>query len=111
MPYRTRESDLVMPALTLIRDCADPEVGISTAQLRYQLRTMIQPYPADLEQLRNRNDDRLSQVLRNLVSHRTLERKGYATYYASPESGEGFYRITEKGREAIPPRDTPIVYK
>ena len=61
----------------------------------------VDPTEEDLMPLKNRTDDRLSQVLRNLISHRTLERKGLATYYRDPITNEGFYRLTEKGRAAL----------
>lgn len=95
---RTREADLIRPALRLIAKC--PE-GLSSSELRRQLRMSITASPEDLEKLKNRNDDRLSQVLRNLISHRTLERRGLATFQKDQITGEGFYRITEKGNNAL----------
>lgn len=101
MASRTREINLIMPALRLLKECQDPNQGLSTFDLRRQLRMSIEPTAADLEPLKNRADDRLSQVLRNLISHRTLERKGLATYYRDPITNEGFYRLTKKGAETL----------
>lgn len=90
-----------MPALRLLGECARPEVGLSTQDLRAELRRSIKPNPEDLESLKGRNDDRLSQVLRNLISHRTLERRGLANYYRDPATGEGHYRITDAGNDLL----------
>lgn len=94
---RTLENDLVIPALKILADSEHPEVGMPTTELAKKLREQIEPTEEDLESLQGRNDDRLSQVIRNLVSHRTLERRGLATYYINPLTGRGHYRLTAMG--------------
>lgn len=98
---RTREIDLVIPALKILADSENPEVGIPTVELAKKLRLGTEPTEEDLEILQGRNDDRLSQVIRNLVSHRTLERRGLATYYINPLTGRGHYRLTEMGNRTL----------
>ena len=53
------------------------------------------PEGEDAEILQNRSDTKFSQKVRNLKSHKTLLKGGWAT-----EIEEGF-RITEKGRSLI----------
>lgn len=83
---------------------------MTTAELARQLRADLNATQEDLEVLQGRKDDRLSQVIRNLVSHRTLERRGLATYYKDERTGFGFYRLTPMGIRSItePPGTTPI---
>jgi hypothetical protein len=107
---RTTENDLINPALRLLADAERPEIGLTTAELARQLRNMIQATQDDLESLRGRKDDRLSQVIRNLVSHRTLERRGLATYYKNERTGRAYYRLTAMGFKTLqnPAGHTPI---
>src|SRR5262249_43046790 len=84
------ESDLVVPALVIIAEHPD---GISTSELSDQLRTRLEPSGDDLTILAGRSDDKFSQKVRNLKSHDTLERKGFATFT------DGRFFITEAGRE------------
>ena len=51
----------------------------------------MNPSGEDLEMLSNRNDDKFSQKVRNIKSHKTLENKGYAKFY------DDKFFITEKG--------------
>jgi hypothetical protein len=94
---RIFERDLVQPALEVIREFGHPEQGLSISDLAPRLRDKLTPSEGDLIILRNRNDDRLSQIIRNLVSHRKLEREGLAVYYRSGR-GAGLYILTDQGR-------------
>lgn len=84
------ESDLVIPALAII--AANPN-GINTTELLKQLRIRLEPSGDDLTLLAGRNDDKFSQKVRNLKSHETLERKGFATFTG------GRFLITDTGRK------------
>jgi hypothetical protein len=53
---------------------------ITTEELIPQLRDIMKPSGVDLEILSNRSDDKFSQKVRNLKSHGTFERLGYAEY-------------------------------
>ncbi len=83
------EPDLIIPALEIIS--AHP-AGITTSQLLVFLRRALKPTGDDLILLDGRNDDRFSQKVRNLRSHSTLERSGYATF------SDGKYHITPAGK-------------
>lgn len=98
---RTTESDLILPALEVIAQFGHPDRGLATGSLARHLRARLTPHAEDLTALSNRADDRLSQVIRNLVSHRTLERKGFATYQKHSPGREGHYVLTENGRRRI----------
>ncbi|MBT3320894.1 MAG: hypothetical protein HN392_01275 [Anaerolineae bacterium] len=91
---RISERDLILPALSIISD----EPGISTSALISELKEMLKPTGEDAEILRGRSDTKFSQIVRNLVSHETLVKLGYATYIKgkSRRSG-GKFHITETG--------------
>lgn len=71
------ETELVPFALRIIKNHND---GIDTKNLILRLRHDMQPNGEDLEILKNRSDDKFSQKVRNLKSHRTLESEGYADF-------------------------------
>ena len=71
------ETELVPFALRIIKNHND---GIDTKNLILRLRHDMQPNGEDLEILKNRSDDKFSQKVRNLKSHRTLEDEGYADF-------------------------------
>lgn len=100
---RTREVDLVDPAVALIAKFGDVEYGLEISVLAKKLREIIRPTAYDLVPLKGRNDDRLSQVIRNLVSHRTLERRGLATYRKGSSLTRGSYVLTETGKASVKP--------
>jgi hypothetical protein len=93
---RISEKDLVDPAVRLIAEYGDPEAGITISDLSPLLRAYFRPSYIDLKILMNRRDDRLSQVIRNLVSHRTLVRAGLATFQVR-QGKAGAYVLTERG--------------
>lgn len=98
---RTLEADLVDPAIALIARFGDAENGLEISVLAKKLRELVKPHPADLAPLKGRRDDRLSQVIRNLVSHRTLEKRGLATYRKGQALTKGSYVLTELGRTSV----------
>jgi hypothetical protein len=98
---RTREVDLIDPALALIERFGDVEYGLEVTVLGRKLRELISPMPDDLLPLKDRRDDRLSQVIRNLVSHRTLEKRGFAVYRKGASLTKGSYVLTEEGRRSV----------
>jgi hypothetical protein len=105
---RTTERQLIMPALRLIATHGTPDKGLEVGQLRALLRSEISPWPDDLVILAGRKDDRLSQVIRNLVSHRTLEKQGLATYRKDTALGLAFYNLTPMGWATVTPNPTSI---
>ncbi len=97
-----------MPALKIIADHGSRERGMRMRDVSVMLRKQITPTPEDLEILKGRVDDRLSQVIRNLVSHKTLAKGGLATYSKDPATGDLWVNLTEMGWASITPNQTPI---
>lgn len=89
---RIKESELLLPSLYLM---TLKQEGISTTELINMLTLLMKPTGVDAEILNKRNDTYFSQKVRNLKSHNTLIRPGYATYH------DGMYRITSKGRNIV----------
>lgn len=98
---RTREVDLIDPAIALIAKYGDGEFGLEISVLAKKLRELIPATPEDLKPLAGRKDDRLSQVVRNLVSHRTLEKRGLAVYRKGAALTRGSYVLTELGKASV----------
>lgn len=75
---RITESDLILPALKIIKEAGWK--GIQTSGLIPALRKLLLLSQEDTEILQWRKDDKFSQKVRNLVSHRTLEGKWYVVF-------------------------------
>lgn len=86
------ENELIVPSLYLI---ASMNEGMDTSALKDSLRSMIELDEHDSMILKGRNDDHFSQKVRNLVSHKTLERLGYAV------RNGGKFIITQEGLDYI----------
>ncbi len=97
MDERITERDLVLPALWCMSRKVDQY--ISTTELMKCLREVMQPTGEDLDILTGRNDDKFSQKVRNLRSHKTLEKLRFAEYKS--RGSNGFWRITEAGRRFL----------
>lgn len=85
---RIAESELVLPSLYLM---TQNNGFIRTSALITQLEDILKPQGVDAQILPNRKDTYFSQKVRNLKSHDTLERDGYAIY------SDGQFQITSKG--------------
>ncbi len=83
------EGELILPSLYLMSLRTDGKMG--TSDLISELRVLLKPDGENLEILKNRADDKFSQIVRNLVSHKTLVSLGYAEYE------NGVFTITNKG--------------
>lgn len=99
---RLSEPLLVIPVLALI--CENP--GITTAKLIAAIKCMVKIPEDDLKPLPSRSDARFSQLVRNLKSHNTLERWGYAQAVTPLQSKSGqdlssHWYPTEKAKELI----------
>lgn len=90
---RITESELVLPSLFLMSIRQDGT--ITTSELIKQLEAMLHPQGMDAEILNGRSDTYFSQKVRNLKSHNTLTRYGYAQY------SYGVFSITNKGRQLV----------
>jgi 5-methylcytosine-specific restriction enzyme A len=90
---RISETDLVLPALYVINQ--QPE--ITTTKLIDELRGIFNPMGEDAEILHGRSDDKFSQIVRNLVSHHTLDQRLEYTVLSSSETGNSTHILSEKG--------------
>lgn len=98
---RIRERELIEPVLTLISKFGDEYGGLDVTQIDRLLREKLPLSAEDREILKGRKDDRFSQVVRNLVSHRTLEKQGLANYRDNGTYRRGAYYLTEKGAAVV----------
>lgn len=69
---RVKESEIVKPALKIIKD----KPGITTSELIEELQKVVELYPGDKEILKGRNDTKFSQIVRNLISHKENNKFG-----------------------------------
>lgn len=92
------ESDLVIPALRLLRK--NPK-GLHTSELIEKLEEELRPTGHDTEMLAGRSDTVFSQKVRNLKSHDTLVRRELATFEPSENMRGGIHQITEKGLDYL----------
>lgn len=103
MAYKEKD---IRPYVKLI---VEEEGKITTTELNERLREILPLTDSDKEILEGRNDDRFSQIVRNLVRYQgdennLVDRHGYivdkntrpATFYAKNYSGEVTVKVTEK---------------
>lgn len=83
------ETELILPALYSLAKATDRK--LSTTSLISELRHIIKPTGDDLTILKGRKDDKFSQKVRNLISHRTLEKLKYVEY------NDGVLTLTDEG--------------
>lgn len=88
------ETDLILPTLFLLKHS---ESGLSVTQLKPKLKSLLNPSEEDLTILKNRADTRFDQIVRNLVSHKALSRRGLAVEVGSPT----VLTITDKGKKFL----------
>ena len=91
---RIEEKALIVPALHLISEAGG---CLAMRELIPKMTSLLKPSGEDMEILQNRTDTRFSQKVRNLVSHKTLERHGLAKQRIS----RGPIEITQKGRQFL----------
>lgn len=90
---RITEPDLILPALYVIHK----QPGITTGELIKELRAIFNPTGEDAEILHGRNDDKFSQIVRNLVSHHTLDNKLGYTLLGGIGTSNSTHTITDVG--------------
>src|SRR5258706_3366386 len=90
---RISESDLILPALYIINQYPD----VTTTDLSMELRNIFNPTGEDAKILHGRSDDKFSQIVRNLVSHHTLDRRLKYTILSESETTNSQHKISEKG--------------
>lgn len=90
---RIAEGELILPTLLILSNSKSGK--ISTSILIDKLRELLRPSGEDTQLLFGRQDDKFSQKVRNLVSHKTLEKENYATH------NDGVFRISKFGRNYL----------
>ncbi len=99
---RITESELVLPSFYLMS--LNPNGCINTTELIHMLTQIMKPQGIDAQILKNRTDTYFSQKVRNLKSHDTLTKYGYALYI------DGTYYITDLGRQLVKSNISNIQY-
>jgi len=90
---RITERELILPALHVMKNETNEE--ITTSELIKKLENLIEIDEADKGIIQGRKDSYFTQKVRNLKSHNTLVKKGYATYM------DGKFKITEEGKSYL----------
>ncbi len=90
---RIPEPELIIPTLELLYRAPDGEM--TTTEIIEALTAQFRPEGEDAEILDQRSDTKFSQKVRNLKSHKTLVKAGFAT-----EIYRGF-KITAAGRRLV----------
>lgn len=98
---RIPEPELVLPSLYVMRRMGG---SATTSQLIKELTLLMKPSELDAELLRNRKDTYFSQKVRNLKSHDTLEKSGYAIYK------DKRYFITDAGLQFVQRHEANMEY-
>ena len=96
MEKRITESELILPSLYLMSINGGM---ITTSDLIQKLRDIMKPAGEDLQVSSGRSDDKFSQKVRYLRSHRAFENLGLAEYKG--ESGDGYFEITKAGEQYL----------
>jgi hypothetical protein len=92
---RITERELISPTLFLM----NVRGGITTSELIAELTCLLKPTGEDIKILKGRRDTKFSQKVRNLVSHKTLLKLGYASFKTIARNG--LFLITEKGKSYL----------
>lgn len=104
---RTLEESIVKPALyTLALHEVSKGEPMSMTDLRSSLATVLPKSEEDVSGLRNRTDRRIDQIIRNLISHDTLAKRGWIRRVPEAPAREHRpqpMRITRKGLAALAP--------
>ncbi|HMR99624.1 MAG TPA: hypothetical protein PKE62_10230 [Anaerolineales bacterium] len=101
---RISETDLILPALYAIYQ----KPGITTGELIVELRTIFNPTGEDAEILQGRNDDKFSQIVRNLVSHHTLDQRLKYTVLGDTGTTNTTHKLTKDGRDYLRKNISPL---
>ncbi len=96
---RIREADTYIPILRLLDDSSDG--FMKTADLIKALEMVMGPRGEDAEILAGRSDTKFSQIVRNVISHRTTPTNLIGMGLVEYEKARRGLRITTKGRWAF----------
>lgn len=95
-PNRVSEADLLIP--TLRKLASQPNGRMATSRLILELEAQFNPTGEDAEILKGRHDTHFSQIVRNMISHKTAAGNIIAEGFAIHLGSRGGLEITEAGR-------------
>jgi transcriptional regulator with XRE-family HTH domain len=93
---RIKERDTYLPVLKILDDT--PDGFMKTAELILALEEWFAPHGEDAEILKGRSDTKFSQIVRNIVSHRTVSKNLIGAGWAEYDRVKRGLRITKAGR-------------
>jgi hypothetical protein len=95
-PNRISEADLLIPTLRLL--ASQPNGRMTTSRLISELEILMEPTGEDAEILEGRHDTHFSQIVRNMISHKTAAGNIIAEGFAIHLGPRRGLEITEAGR-------------
>lgn len=111
MNNRITEKNVIFPALLLLAQAKfhlkDPNVPTSILKKSIFGNIEDDLSDEDLAPLKNRNDTKVEQVIRNLVSNKTLEKSGLAAY----DNEKRTLQITDAGLAYVANKVIPVMTK
>ena len=111
MNNRITEKNVIFPALLLLAQAKfhlkDPNVPTSILKKSIFGNIEDDLSDEDLAPLKNRNDTKVEQVIRNLVSNKTLAKSGLATY----DNEKRTLQITDAGLAYVANKVIPVMTK
>ena len=111
MNNRITEKNVIFPAMLLLAQAKfhlkDPNVPTSILKKSIFGNIEDDLSDEDLAPLKNRNDTKVEQVIRNLVSNKTLEKSGLATY----DNEKRTLQITDAGLAYVANKVIPVMTK
>jgi transcriptional regulator with XRE-family HTH domain len=96
---RIKESDTYLPVLELLDNA--PDGFLKTADLIMGLEAYFKISGEDAEILEGRSDTKFSQIVRNIVSHKTTPSNLIGAGWATHEKAKRGLRITKEGCEYL----------
>ena len=96
---RIKERDVYVPVLDFLDD--KPDGFMKTSDLLAALDVWFAPKGEDAEILEGRSDTRFSQIVRNIVSHRTTPTNLIGAGWAEYDKVKRGLRITPEGRKHL----------
>ena len=91
------ENDLILPALKIIYETSkDGGIGITMSDLIKKLRKVLKPTGEDLSLIQGHQDDKFSQKVRNLVSHKKIDQYIYRENARMIIKDDGINYLIEK---------------
>jgi len=92
------EDDLTIPVLYILYTRG----AMNTSSLKRNILAMLKPSGSNLDPLENRNDTKITQIIRNIISHRNdsfnnIIRRGLVDY----NSSTGVLSITQSGIQVL----------